>query len=228
MRPALCLATALLASACNDFASPGELASPQILGIASEPAVLAPGQDATLSILVADETGPLDDLVIEWRLVPPPGQENRGELQASGATATYRAPVDIETDPAGPVFADQLGVAVALDNGEFLLAQKALLVADVPVDNPPLVGIEIDGQLIQDPDVALTTGSEIEIDVRLDPEPDDDADVRVAWYTGIGEIDLERRTPTTIAVERPGIGPIIAVVRQDGGIAWSIVDTRAE
>jgi hypothetical protein len=222
---AIALATSALASGCEKFASPAELDRTQILAIASEPAVIAPGGRTSLGLLVAGPDGEVASPPVTWTVVEQPGQPAIGRIEiAPDGSASYVAPDTVSSDPAGTL----VQAAVEVDD-KTLLGVKAVVIGSLDLLNPAVSALEVDGEPLAEGDsLALSAGQSTMLRVRLDPDATDDAEV--AWYSTALSIDRYRlpvSTPTeAIAADTPTAGWLFAVVRDRGGVGWRAVQVE--
>ncbi len=204
------LAVALSAGACSDFRTPAELAKPQIVGLRVDPAVVAPGQRARLTALVAGPDGPM---VVATRWSVAPGNGSSVEVDDDGAW--LRIPGDSE-EGSFELYAD-VDLADAT-----LSAVRSVRVASKEHINPSITGLYVDGELVEPEQlVRLTTDQLAELDVVTEPVRTDET--LVSWYATTGEIELYRRAPTELlAPADVDDGWLLVVVRDGrGGIAWA-------
>jgi len=203
-------------TACTDFETPAELSHAQILAVRADPPVVAAGERARLSVLVAGPDGRIEPAAVDWT----------GPVEIDGDGAWYRAPGSVD---AGGIF-DTIEVAVELDDGTTLTAVKAIGVGlPVVAANPEILEARVDGAPIVDGEpVILEVGQSVELDLRVSPAPGPDA--IFSWYATTGEIDLYRRSPTELAApDEPATGSLFAVYRDGlGGVAWRELSLRIE
>lgn len=212
---ALCLgslAIAVASSGCEDFATPAELDRPQILAIASDPASVAPGERARLSILVAGPDGAIEPEV-SWSITTSPGVPQLGRVERDGDDAYYVAPGTIDEDPTGTL------VQADLTAGEIALTGlKAMVVSELDLENPAVIAIDRDGIAI-DGDLVVSPGDELDLAVTLEPEATDD--LEIAWYSTSFTIEKYRSQPTTAVVpDEAEDGWLFAIARDRGGVGW--------
>lgn len=215
----LAASVALGGTACDDFATPAELAGPQILAVQAEPAAVLPGETTTLSILVADQSGEVTDPAVNWQITPTnPGEPLLGELAAGEtATALYTAPGDVTaTVTVASVTAD---VTIASD---VLTAVKAIPIGSVPISNPEMQGLRADGDDILDTSsLTLSAGQTVTLEVDVGADTDGDM-TTFAWYSTAGEIERYQSNPTELVVrDTTGDTWLFVVVRNGlGGVIW--------
>lgn len=206
------------ASGCDEFATPAQLETSQIIAVISDPPVVRPGEFATLSAIVAGPDGEVVGLPTRWESVATfNGSLPLGSVVANAdGTATYTAPTDLDPDlpPVGTV-----EVHIDTADGE-RVAVKAIGIANLAATNPSLDAIVFDG-VPASASATLATGQTVELAVNITPEPSDDA--IYAWYSTVGEIERYQSSPTSmIASDTATEGWVFAVARDGrGGIAWA-------
>jgi hypothetical protein len=216
-----CCATLVLVLGCTDFADPAELETPQIIGIQSVPASVEPGESATLTILVADQNGPVENPNVSWEVVGDTAVPAIGSITTgNGAMATYQAPENVD-----PLTITQVEARVQHEGRE-LIGVKAMLIGGPMLTNPEITGIVANGEAT-DSMVVLPRGSEAELSIQLANEVSDDA--TYSWYGRPGTIERYRSNPTSIEVpDEASEGWLIAVVRDRGGIAYQALPLKVE
>ncbi|WP_428266956.1 hypothetical protein [Haliangium sp.] len=214
------LAALLPTFACEEFATPAELADTQILAVRVEPPAVSPGERARLDILVAGPDGPVAAPTVDWEIEPATtGAALLGAIEVDGGEVYYRAPDQVAEDPSVAA----VRATVQAEERE-LVAVKAVGVTNLPLRNPTLSVFEADGQDLLTAEVlALAPGQEIEL--RIDLESGVDDENLFAWYSTAGEIERYQSNPTTlVAQEQPGDGWLMVVVRNSlGGVVWGQV-----
>ena len=81
---------------CSDFLSPAELDRPQLVGIRATPTTVPPGGTAQLEALFLGPEGEMSPDSITWQAIAPgPGQATVGQVNSSGATASFLAPASV-------------------------------------------------------------------------------------------------------------------------------------
>lgn len=213
-------------AACNDFATPPELAAPQILGVRAEPPAIPAGERAALTALVAGPDGTIEPQRTEWAVVEAvEGAPVIGAIEVDGDGVYYRAP-DALDDPA--LATVQVTVEVAGDDA--LVALKAVGVGlPMATDNPVIARVLVNGEEVPDGgEVVLAVGEPATLDAEVAPFGGND--VIYSWYSTQGEIELYRRSPTEIVgPDEPGDGHMYFVYRDGrGGIAWWWATVRVE
>ena len=208
------LAIAVASAGCEDFAVPAELDRPQILAIASEPASVAPGERARLSILIAGPDGPLTPDAVSWSLTTEPGVPQLGRIEREGDDAFYVAPAAVDDDPTGTL------IEAEVSAGEVALTGlKAMVVTELDLQNPVVTAFERDGQEVERAELPVLRGAHFELAIALAPEATDD--LEVAWYSTSLTIEKYRSHPTEVVVpEEAEDGWLIAVARDRGGVGW--------
>lgn len=225
---ALAAVAALLATACTEFATPAELAKPQILAIRVEPPSVPPGASTELSILVADSDGPIESPDVTWTVAGlMPGTPPIGEVVGvDGGGAIYTAPGEVaETPTFGSV---QASVQVGGD-GLPLIAIKGVLIGNLPLANPILTAFTIGGNdALAGGPVVLQAGETVALSITAEPDISDTSSV--AWYSTVGLIEAYQSSPAELQVsETPGAGWVIVVARDGlGGISWREVPVTVE
>ncbi len=190
-------------TACSDFDTPAQLPHPQILAVVAEPPIVAAGERAALSVLVAGPDGPMAP-ALTWSA--PVVVDGDGQ-------AWFEAPVD-----AAPGFAT-VEVTATLADGTALSAEKAVGVGRVPADNPVIAQIRVDGAPVQD---AAVLHRDWVAELSADVSPAPTADAMFAWYATVGELSFYRRTPAELETPSEALTGHLFVVYRDGfgGVAW--------
>ncbi|MCP4445208.1 MAG: hypothetical protein GY811_07690 [Myxococcales bacterium] len=215
------LPCALAFVACDDFASPAELSRPQILAIQSEPASVSLGGSTELSLLLADENGPVDGPEVTWSIQSDFGLTALGEIVVQDGVASYVAPETLSEAPALVSLEARL-----VQGGETLIGLKGILVGGPTLVNPEISAVTLDGTAVGD-ELLLPAGAEATIAVEMASPLS--ADATFAWYARPGTIDAYRSSPTTIlAPEESGEGWLFVVVRDRGGITYESIRTRVQ
>ena len=208
------LAIAVASAGCEDFATPAELDRPQILAMASEPASVAPGERARLSLLVAGPEGPIAPDAVTWRLTTTPGVPELGRVERDGAETWYVAPAAVDDDPTGTLIQADVTAGDAV-----LIGVKAMVVSELELENPAVTALERDGAAIGDPELRVRRGVRFELAVALEPEATDD--LEVSWYSTSLTIEKYRSHPTEVEVpDDAEDGWLVAVARDRGGVGW--------
>jgi len=208
------LAIAVASAGCEDFATPAELDRPQIIAMASEPASVAPGERARLSLLVAGPAGPIAPEAVTWTLTTTPGVPELGRVEEDGAETWYVAPAGVDDDPTGTL----IQADVTAGDAE-LSGVKAMVVSVLDLENPAVTALERDGEMVDDAELRVRRGVRFELAVTLEPEATDD--LEVSWYSTSLTIDKYRSQPTEVVVpDDAEDGWLVAVARDRGGIGW--------
>jgi len=216
----LALASAILASACTDFATPAELQRTTILAVVADPPVTPPGGQSRLELVVVDQTGRVPAPASTWQMVETyPGVPPMGTVTANGdGTATYTAPTQAPPTSGETLPIDSVQIELAT-TPRALTVIKAQVVASEPSQNPALATLTVDGA---DAQAAATVkaGQDAALSVGIDPPAGKDA--KYAWYTTLGEIaEYQSAQATLEAPDQPGSGWLFVVVRDGlGGVAW--------
>jgi hypothetical protein len=215
------LAIAVASAGCEDFATPAELDRPQILAIASDPASVAPGERARLSLLVAGPEGAVAPDQVAWSLTTEPGVSALGRVELEGDDAYYVAPGAVAEDPTGTLVQADVTAGDAA-----LVGLKAMVVSTLELENPTVTAIERDGAAIAG-ELVVRRGDRFELAVALEPEAT--GDLQVAWYTTALTIDHYRSQPTEAEVaDDAEDGWLFAVARDRGGVGWLAVPVVVE
>jgi hypothetical protein len=216
----------LLLVGCDEFATPAELASPQILAIRAEPPAVPPGGSAVLDILVADSSGAIPSPVVTWQVTPSiPDDPPLGTIEpGAGGTAIYTAPAELAMTP--DVAAVTATVSLPDDQ---LTALKAVIIGDAPLQNPALTAFSVDEEdrLAQ---TSLTLGVGESVMLELAAEPAIDEMSSFAWYCTVGEIARYQSNPAElVAQDEPGSGWLFAVMRDGrGGVVWHALEITVQ
>jgi hypothetical protein len=213
------LAIAVASAGCKDFATPAELDRPQILAIASEPAAVAPGERAHLSILIAGPDGAIAPEAVAWSVTTQPGVPQLGRVETEGDDAFYVAPAEVDDDPTGTLVQAEV---TAGDSD--LVGLKAMVVTELELDNPVVTAIERDGAAVAD-ELVVRRGAHFELGVALETEPTED--LEVSWYSTSLSIEKYRSDPTEVEVpDDAEDGWLFAVARDQGGVGWGALPVR--
>lgn len=215
----VCVA-ALTAGSCKEFATPAELSRTQILAVVTEPPAVPPGGRSALSILVADQSGQVEEPTVAWASVSPlPDADAIGEVEidAEGNVQFVAPPEQPEDDPALAMVE-----ATVTDDPEeaSLLALKAVIVSRLPLVNPSLATLEADGtDLLGVGHLALRRDQTVTLNVEIDPPATEDS--MYSWYCTIGTIEAYRSNPADLVADESGEGWLFVVVRDGrGGVVW--------
>lgn len=209
----------MVAAGCADFATPAELATPQIIAVVADPPVVRPGSTTRVTAVVAGPGGVQAGLVPRWSLVEAfPTVAPMGMLTVDGDGVIYTAPAVVPPRPEGVPPVDSLAIEIdVVDDGapRTLSAIKAIGVLDVDSANPTF---------------ELTVGDATALEVRgpragmtlaLTPSPAAGEDARFAWYATAGQIEDYQSNPTQLVADDAATGTLIAVYRDGtGGVAW--------
>lgn len=224
----VCAALLPSIAACTEFATPAELSRPQILAINAEPPIVPPGQSTVLSILVADEDGPIAAPEITWTVTAlNPGTLPLGTVADAGAgQALYTAPQEVAENPTFSSVQAEVQIA---DRELPLIAIKGIGIGTLPLQNPTLTSFTIGVEdAMTDDSIFVQRGATLEVAITTDPPADDNS--AVAWYATIGTIERYQSTPAELLVQdEPGSGWLIAVARNGfGGVIWRAVPILVE
>ena len=215
------LAIAVAGAGCEDFATPAELDRPQILAMASDPASVAPGERARLSLLVAGPDGAVTPDEIAWSVTAMPGVPRLGRVERDGDESWYVAPDAVDDDPTGTLLEAELTAG-----GAELTGLKAMVVTELALENPVVTAIERDGAPVEGA-LRVRRGAHFEIAVALEPAAT--GDLEVAWYSTSLAIEKYRSHPTEAAVEEEAEdGWLFAVARDRGGVGWLVIPVDVE
>lgn len=226
----LCLFITLASvSACDDFSTPAELSIPQVLAIRAQPPVVNVGETTELELFLANSDGRIASPDVTWTVTPTnPGEPRLGQVVGlSDGRAMFTAPDDIPENPSlGSVTAT---IRVPGDPAAELVAIKGVILGTVPLVNPTMTGLSVDGSdiLLQDT-ITADRGRMLSLELATDPEISDMS--TFAWYTTVGEIEAYQSNPTTLNTgEDAGSGWLFAVVRDGlGGVTWHSVGIVVE
>ncbi len=217
------LSVIITCAGCDDFATPAELSHAQILAIRAQPAAVAPGEQATLSVLVAGPEGDIVPSRVEWTL----------ETSSPWVTVVTDSEGAVTLAAAADMPAVQevaLDVSVDLASGERLLARKYLEVGGTATDNPLITQIDVDGTPLTNGDNAddnpsgstITAAPGQTLALSLNTAPTITEDSLISWFATIGEIDRYRLADTIwTAPDNGGQGWLYVVYRDGyGGVSW--------
>lgn len=223
----LVTASALGVIACDDFATPAELETTQILAVRTEPPAIDRGGESALEILVAGPEGQVAAPDVMWEAVAPfPDTPVVGRIAVGGdGTVTYIAPETIDENPT------IASVEARVDDGERVLrAVKVVVVGSVTLANPGIASVRVDdADVTGDAEIVVPSGGEaVELAVAIEPKADDDT--LYAWYSTVGEIEKFQSSPTELVTPLdPEEGWLFVVVRDGtGGVTWHKSRIRAE
>jgi len=215
------LAIAVASAGCEDFATPAELDRPQIVAMASDPASVAPGERARLSLLIAGPDGAVTPDQVTWSITATPGVPQLGRVERVGDDTFYVAPAEVDDDPTGTLVQAEVTAADAE-----LTGVKAMVVTELELENPAVIAIERDGAAVAGA-LRVVRGAGFELAVALEPEAT--GDLEVAWYSTALTIEKYRSQPTEALVEDEAEdGWLIAVARDRGGVGWLAVPVDIE
>ncbi len=180
---------------------------PRVLALKTEPAVLSPGAEHTLTALLFDVPE-----AIAWRACAVAWTPTEPLTCSTGAIELGQGnPLTIVLPELDDMWLEATPVA-----GAALPAVKRLEVG-VDATNPEVTGLVTPTGPLP---AALTPGSPIELRVALGPADAPPEELVVSWYTSAGTLDPGRTLASEGALlEAPDAGPvrIIAVVRDTGG-----------
>lgn len=220
MRLRLLLPVLLAAAACTDFATPNQLERATIVAVVAEPPIVAPGGQARITVVVADQTGVLTTLPARWQLGEAfPGIAPMGSLASDAAGATYTAPSPVPPRPADVPPVDSIEVTVDTADGP-LTALKAMPVLPSSTANPTITAFAVGASDALPGTAAVTRGQTLTLSVTTDPPAT--AEARYAWYTPVGAIKYYQSNPCELVVDDAAVtGPLLVVVRDGvGGVVW--------
>jgi hypothetical protein len=211
----------VLLAGCDQFATPAELASPQILALRAEPPAVPPGGSAALDILVADASGVIASPVVTWKVTPSlPDELPLGQIEpGAGGTAIYTAPAELAMSPAVAA----VTATVFLPDDE-LTAIKAVIIGDLALQNPALTAFTVDGEdRLAQPSLTLEVDQVVRLQLATQPAIDEMS--LFAWYCTVGAIAQYQSNPVElVAQDEPGSGWLFAVMRDGrGGVVWHAV-----
>jgi hypothetical protein len=230
----------LALGACNaDVDMPWDLAHDRIIAVRAEPPRIAPGEQATIDLLVGFEAQPVTERAPDFAMVQSPGSLSDLMTQSGDAwvvtapseerLAAARTELGLMPDAPVPL---SIGVAAAWPNPVMspndagFGALKTVWLGDTAV-NPTLAGLTING-------LEVPAGEEIVVakdtKVPLFVEADDEVQI-VNWLTSCGEMhDFDLHSAyLTVGPEDPQEGELAVVVRDpSGGVAWRVWPIRAE
>lgn len=217
--PAL-LTLLCLPAACDEFATPADLDRPQILAIRSVPASVGVGESATLSILVADQDGPILTPAVSWSVVTEPGSPGLGSIVTNSDSAVYTAPSTLEGAPTVTSIEATVGI------GDLsLTGVKAMFIGGPSLANPQLDEVYMDGQSVSE-SVTIPTGSSVTLSISIEGLSEE---ATFSWYGRPGTIAEYRSAFAQYqAPDEPGEGWIFIVVRDLGGISYRYLPLQVE
>lgn len=221
---------ACAAAGCNEFATPAELATTQILAIRAEPPAVPLGERSQLDILVADNNGPIAAPDVTWEIASTaPGGPLFGTVAGlADGRAEYTAPASADETPVVGMVRATVHVD-AMDASRDLEALKAVVIGDVPLVNPTLTAFNVDQQdALLAEQVRVSRGEVAALELATDPAVTDES--TFAWYSTVGEIERYQSNPTELlAGDQPASGWLIGVVRDGrGGVVWRAVELVIE
>lgn len=222
MKPILCVGLVLGSACANEVDPPWQLDHDRIVAVRATPPRLPAGTSAQLELLVAHagalaSVQPPDEVTV---LAPTSmaGTVHGATVTAPAAAALDQARVELGVAANAPV-----PVTVSVRTGA-LVATKTVWLGDQG-DNPPIVGLEIDGAPPADA-LVIAPG----VDVPLAVTADDRA-LLVTWLTSCGtlhDFDLHE-AKLRVEPDDPHEGELTVVVRDlRGGVSWRVWPVRAE
>ncbi len=223
----LLLILPLVVAACTDFATPAQLERATIVAVVADPPIVAPGDEARITVVVADATGVLTTLPTRWELGEAfPGIAPMGTLTSDADGATYTAPAMVPPRPDSVPAIDAIAVTVDTADGS-LTALKAMAVAATTA-NPTITALAVGASDGLAGPIAVTKGQTLALSVTTDPAPG--ADARFAWYTPVGAIQYYQSNPCELIIDDDATtGPLVIVVRDGvGGVAWHAVTLQVQ
>lgn len=202
---------------CSDLSTPADLDREQVLAVRATPSALVPGGSVHVELLLAGPTGESQG-VSAW--------EVRGDLSGLEIESLDTGDLLIHARKNyGGLDPLTLDLGVTLPNGEQLWALKEVAIAAEEVENPEILGLQIDGARVVDEETVLVQGDSVPLVVDA---PDA---TRFAWYTSVGEIRYYRDASTRLElpVEPWQSGWVAVVVRDEfGGANWQTFHLRSQ
>lgn len=216
----------MCAVGCTETATPAELSHPQLLGIRAEPPLIAPGQRCALSSLLAGPEGEITDVTASWKVVGAPGKPPIGHVETTASGVEYVAPDSVMPEGDEPIAVAAVEMTVEVD-GYTLVGQKLVGVGPGVHENPMLVEVTIDGDVVDDTaEVTIPVGATVPITATAEPSVKDNG--QIAWYATAGEIEIYRGPQTELRAPDSATGAVMFVIARDGlgGIAWRQIPLR--
>ncbi len=187
----------LFLCACTEFAPPSALSKPQVLAIQADPPVVAPGERATLSALVADSGGVVvpEDLV--WHVAQGSAQIEGAQFIAGTSPGTFVVTLEASV------------------SGELLRAEKLVSVDNEPRANPRIFEVTVAGQKITA--LEARPGDSVDLEAVVSTSSG-----RINWYSTIGDVETFLGNTTRLELPpEPVTGTVFIVARdEDNGVAW--------
>lgn len=188
------------------------LDAPRVMAVRATPAALQPGETITLTALAWDvETFSWDACPAPWI----PGQElscptDPIPLGSGNPLEVTLPPLELDVL--------YLRLLTTSPNGDPLPTVRPLF-ADVPAENPRLVGLENDEGPLPE---SVATKEAVRVAIRLDDPP---AGQVTSFFTSHGKFDpwraFEEQSAVFRAPAEAGMATIFAVTRDsDGGASW--------
>jgi hypothetical protein len=209
-----------LSTGCSDFDPPALLSRPTVLAVVADPPVVAPGQSATLTLVVIGPDGLRPTAAATWLMsetyagVPPLGTV----VGLPDGRARYTAPAVLPALPANAPPLDSVEVDLTLEDGRPTSTVKGLLVADLARTNPVIATLTAGGAAVTDR-ITIPAGQAVPLELAVTPAAGDQT--TYAWYASIGEIKTYQSNPTSITAKTTGDGWLFVAVRDGAlGVAW--------
>lgn len=227
----------VLVGCATEIDEPWQLEHDRIIAVRATPPRIAPGATATIELLVGYKNAPVAQRPPDLVTVVAP-QSMSAAVKPEAGLWTVTAPDDAQLTtartqlglPAGSSVPLQIGIAAAWpepvmspDNQHFA-ATKTVWLGDSG-DNPPLVGVTINGV---EPGLELVVPKQTKVPLYV--EADDETYI-VNWLSSCGvmhDFDLHAAY-LTVDPEDKQEGELVLVVRDDrGGVSWRVWPIRAE
>ncbi|HEU0036029.1 MAG TPA: hypothetical protein VFQ53_35700 [Kofleriaceae bacterium] len=197
---------AVFAVACDSEPDAARLDHAQILAVRLEPAHVAPGGRARVTLLAGDDAG----AVFEADPDSLSALGNAGPMLVEHATDGWYVTAGAQPDIA------TIGVTLTIDGTEWR-AEKAFVVSE-QAENPHVATMQVDGA--PSTEVVAAVGAKPELTaVGEGQEP-----LAYAWYSSIGDLQYYRQQTAILDAAEPADGTVVVVVRDSvGGVDWQIV-----
>jgi hypothetical protein len=237
----LTVLAAALGTGCDDTVPPWQLDNDRIIAVRASSSQLAPGDRATLDILVTSEGVGPSVTSPQLATVLPPNATDAGDLDGGGDVPaamaraltfeggkwTVTAPSAAELEQLRAqlrIAADQpvpllIGMQLDLGSGP-LIAIKAVQLGAQTLANPALGAVTINGEPARD---GLVLPADVDLRMSIDGTAEED---EIFWLSSLGDLSDEEDAVATLLHEPDdedhlASGHIAVVVRDAvGGVTW--------
>ena len=229
---------ALLALACVDFRTPGDLRYARVLAVRATPPRIAPGERARIELLVTGDDGvvAVQPPVRVALATPQPGRpapppETAALIVQEGDAWYVNAPGEAELVAARGALGlpADAPIPLPLETRAILSAQERvaekIVLLGGQAANPAIAGVTVNGMALADTAEALIPAAG---DVVLSGAAVGEGQLSFAWFTGFGKVEKYLQPVATLREQKAGDhGALVLVVRDEhGGVTWQLASLR--